>query len=118
MRKNIAILGNAVFIEWIRTRLLQADVTMSVCTGALLLARAGLLDGLRVTTHHELLGTLRELAPRAILDPGARYHDTGSLITAAGISAGIDSSLHRVARLLGAEASAETAAYMEYGPGH
>lgn len=87
---------------------------MSVCTGALLLAKAGILDGRRVTTHHQVIDTLRMLAPKAIVEPGARFHDTGNIITAAGISAGIDSSLHLVGRLLGDDASAATAAYMEY----
>ena len=87
---------------------------MSVCTGSLLLAKAGLLDGLRVTTHHQAIGLLRELAPRAVVDPAARFHDNGRILTSAGISAGIDCSLHVVGRLLGDEAAATTAAYMEY----
>jgi transcriptional regulator GlxA family with amidase domain len=91
-----------------------AEVTMSVCTGALLHAQAGILDGRRVTTHHEAVDTLRRLAPKATVDPGPRFHDTGSVLTAAGISAGIDCSLHLVGRLLGDDASAATAAHMEY----
>jgi transcriptional regulator GlxA family with amidase domain len=109
-----ALLGNDVLIAWIRARHGAAEVTMSVCTGALLLAKAGILDGRRVTTHHQVIDTLRMLAPKAIVEPGARFHDTGNIITAAGISAGIDSSLHLVGRLLGDDASAATAAYMEY----
>ncbi|HXN35076.1 MAG TPA: DJ-1/PfpI family protein, partial [Opitutaceae bacterium] len=85
-----------------------------VCTGSLLLAKAGLLDGLRVTTHHQAIDRLRELAPGASVDPSARFHDNGRLLTSAGISAGIDCSLHLVGRLLGDEAAAATAAYMEY----
>jgi len=109
-----ALLGNAVLIEWIRTMSRASEVTMSVCTGALLVAQAGILDGRRVTTHHDAVDTLRRLAPKAIVDPGARFHDTGSVITAAGISAGIDCSLHLVGRLLGDDAAAATAAHMEY----
>ena len=86
---------------------------MSVCTGALLLAKAGFLDGLRVTTHHELIGALQDLAPGAIVDPSARFHDNGAILT----SAGIDCSLHLVGRLLGSAAAAKTAAYMEYERG-
>jgi transcriptional regulator GlxA family with amidase domain len=108
------LLGNPVIIEWIQVRARSAEVTMSVCTGALLLARAGLLDGLRVTTHHELIGMLREMAPTAVVDPGKRFHDNGAVLTAAGISAGIDCSLHLVGRLLGDDAASTTAAYMEY----
>jgi transcriptional regulator GlxA family with amidase domain len=54
------------------------------------------------------------MAPRAIVDPGKRFHDNGTVLTAAGISAGIDCSLHVVGRLLGDEAMAATATYMEY----
>jgi transcriptional regulator GlxA family with amidase domain len=89
---------------------------MSVCTGAFLLARLGLLDGLRATTHHECLDDLRALAPAATVDPSARFHDNGKILTAAGISAGIDCSLHVVSRLLGPAAAATTARYMEYPP--
>ena len=113
-----SLAGNPVIIEWIQMRACAAEATMSVCTGAFLLAKAGLLEGLRVTTHHEAVAELRAQAPGAIVDPGARFHDNGSILTAAGISAGIDCSLHLVGRLQGAGASAATAAYMEYGPGH
>ena len=101
-------------VEWLRGRAEQAEIVMSVCTGALVLARAGLLDGLHVTTHYEALDLLRTLAPRAIVDRGARFHDNGKILTAAGVSAGIDCALHVVARLLGAETAAETARYIEY----
>jgi transcriptional regulator GlxA family with amidase domain len=109
-----ALLGNPVVIEWIQQRARDAEATMSICTGAILLAKAELLEGLRVTTHHDLLDALRGLAPGAIVDPGSRYHDNGAILTSAGISAGIDCSLHLVGRLLGDAASSETAAYMEY----
>lgn len=112
-----ALLGNPVVVEWIRRRAHAAEATMSVCTGALLLAKAGLLDGLRVTTHHEAVDALRSLAPNATVDPSERFHDNGRILTSAGISAGIDCSLHLVGRLLGKAASSETAAYMEYGQG-
>jgi transcriptional regulator GlxA family with amidase domain len=112
-----ALMRNSVIMEWIHRAAGRSEVTLSICTGALLLAKAGLLDGLRVTTHHELLGMLGELAPLAVVDPGARFHDNGRVVTAAGISAGIDASLHLVGRLLGPGASEATATYMEYGPG-
>lgn len=117
-RGTRALLGSHVLIEWIRSRSLASEVTMSVCTGSLLLARAGLLDGLRVTTHHGALDELRQLAPKAVVDPGARFHDNGRIVTSAGVSAGIDCSLHLVGRLLGAGASAATAAQMEYERRH
>ncbi len=109
-----ALLRNPVILEWIRSKSRAAEVTMSVCTGALVLGQAGILDGRRVTTHHEAVDSLRRVAPNAIVEPGARFHDTGDVLTAAGISAGIDCSLHLVGRLLGDGVAAATAAYMEY----
>ncbi len=101
-------------LEWIRTRAASAELTFSVCTGALVLAKAGLLDGLNVTTHHENLDELRALAPTAAIDPSRRFHDHGRIVTAAGISAGLDASLHLVARLHGPDTARRTATYMEY----
>lgn len=101
-------------MDWIAARARTAEIVMSVCTGALVLGKLGLLDGLRATTHHENFAELRELAPHAIVDETARFTDNGKILTAAGISAGIDCSLHVVSRLLGADAADATARYMEY----
>src|SRR5690606_23025273 len=90
------------------------ETVMAVCSGARILARAGLLGGLEVTTHHMVLDHLAELEPTARIVPTKRYIDTGPIMTTGGISAGIDGSLHLVARLLGDEAAESTAAYMEY----
>ena len=92
----------------------MSPLIASVCTGALVLAKAGLLDGLRATTHHECFDLLRDLAPQTEIVENDRFVDNGRILTAAGISAGIDCSLHVVARLLGTEAAARTAQYMEY----
>jgi transcriptional regulator GlxA family with amidase domain len=108
------LIGDEVTISWIRERSGAAEATMSVCTGALLLGKAGLLDGIRATTHFKAVDELRAVAPGAIVEPGARFHDNGRVLTAAGISAGIDCSLHLVGRLLGDDVAAATAAYMEY----
>jgi transcriptional regulator GlxA family with amidase domain len=108
------LLKKPALLEWIHTKARSAEIVMSVCTGALVLAKAGLLDGLRLTTHHTALDLLRELAPTATVDPSQRFHDNGTIITAAGISAGIDSSLHVVSRLLGPAAAEATVRQMEY----
>jgi transcriptional regulator GlxA family with amidase domain len=100
--------------EWLRRKAAAAGIVLSVCTGSLVLGAAGLLDGLRATTHHECLDLLRTVAPRTEVLPAARFVDNGRIISAAGISAGIDASLHVVARLLGADAAVATARYMEY----
>ena len=100
--------------EWLRTKARSAELVFSVCTGALVLAQAGLLDGLRATTHHECLDELRQVAPRTEIAAAERFVDNGRIVTAAGISAGIDGSLHLVARLLGEGAADRTARYLEY----
>ena len=109
-----ALLNKPALLEWLRIRARTTEVLMSVCTGALVLARAGLLDGLRATTHHASLDLLRQLAPRTEILEAERFIDNGPIVTAAGISAGIDCSLHVVERLLGAEAVAATVREMEY----
>lgn len=105
---------NESVVDWIRTQSARAEVILSVCTGALLLARAGLLAGLEVTTHHTALDLLAETAPDAIVRADQRFIDNERIVTAAGISAGIDAALHVVGRLLGEAHARETAAYMEY----
>ena len=105
---------NAALLEWIRRRAEHATVVLSICTGALLLARAGLLDGLDATTHHVAFDELAAAGPTARVLRGKRIVDNGRIVTSAGISAGIDASLHVVAKLLGHDVAAETAAYMEY----
>ena len=112
-----ALIRDSVIIDWIRSCSAQAELTMSVCTGALLLAQAGLLGGLTVTTHHDVVGMLRKLAPSALVVPGKRFHDNGRVLTAAGISAGIDAALHVVARMAGGEMAERTSTYMEYERG-
>ena len=108
------ILHQPSLLEWIRLKARTADLVMSVCTGALVLAKAGLLDGLRITTHHGNLAELAALAPSATVDAAQRFHDNGKILTSGGISAGIDCSLHVVARELGELSAAATARYMEY----
>lgn len=101
-------------LDWVRHRARQAEIVLSVCTGAFLLAKAGLLDGLAATTHHSSFDTLEELAPNTTVVRGQRYVDNGKIITSAGIAAGIDAALYVVARLLGVEQARWTAQHMEY----
>ncbi len=105
---------NELVIDWIRSQAAVAEVVLSVCTGALLLARAGLLAGLEVTTHRGALDLLAATAPDAVVRSDQRFVDNGRIVTSAGISAGIDAALHVVARLLGDTPARETARYMEY----
>ncbi len=105
---------NERLLAWMRAKAQSAQLTLSVCTGALLLARIGLLDGLAATTHHSALEELRAVAPQTAILPDQRVVDNGSVIVSAGISAGIDMALHVVARLHGEAIARQTAAYMEY----
>ncbi|HEY9282819.1 MAG TPA: DJ-1/PfpI family protein [Pyrinomonadaceae bacterium] len=105
---------NEALTGWIARRAAEVELLLSVCTGALLLARAGLLEGLSATTHHGAFDLLREVAPNTAVLESERVVDNGKIILSAGISAGIDMSLYAVGRLLGEEQAEETAAYMEY----
>jgi transcriptional regulator GlxA family with amidase domain len=101
-------------IDWIAATAAVAELTASVCTGALLLAEAGLLDGLAATTHWEDLAELRTGWPQVEVQGGKRWIDNGRIVTSAGISAGIDMSLHLVARLGGRPLAERTARQMDY----
>ena len=107
-------MDNAVLREWIEDQVKEAELTLSVCTGALLLAKAGLLEGLSATTHHDGMELLKEVAPNATIEEDKRFVDNDRIVLSAGISAGIDASLHLVAKLLGPQQALETARYMEY----
>src|SRR5262245_61941225 len=110
--------GNALkdprVIEWVKKVSADAEVTMSVCTGAFILGEAGLLDGKEATTHWGSIESLKKKFPNTKVHPDKRYVDNGKVVTAAGVSAGIDASLHVVEKLLGKEEAARTARYMEY----
>ena len=105
---------NPVVLNWTRRQVAGAELVLSVCTGALILATAGLLDGLAATTHYKAVESLREVAPRTELRPNERWVDNGKIITSAGISAGIDASLYAVGKLLGTDEATQTARYMQY----
>ncbi|HYC01892.1 MAG TPA: DJ-1/PfpI family protein [Azospirillaceae bacterium] len=100
--------------DWLKAASAEADVTLSICTGAFQLARAGLLDGLRATTHHQFWDSFARQFPGVDLHRGLRFIDNGRIATAGGLTSGIDLALHIVQRYYGPEVAAATAAYMEY----
>lgn len=110
------VLKQAATIDWIRSRAAVAQLTTSVCTGAFLLAEAGLLDGRPATTHWEDQADLASAYPRVLVRSGVPWVDDGAVVTSAGISAGIEMSLHIVDRLLGEDWAQRTARQIEYGP--
>jgi transcriptional regulator GlxA family with amidase domain len=101
-------------LDWLRQTSPKSEMTLSVCTGAFVLARAGLLDGKEATTHWGAINRLREQFPKVKVHEDRRFVDNGKVVTAAGVSAGIDASLHVVDRMLGRAVARETARYMEY----
>ena len=102
------------FLERVRTVAGSGALMTSVCTGALVYAKAGLLDGRPATTHWSALDRLADLG--VTVDRDARYVDDGNVVTAAGVSAGIDMALHLVARLEPVERAQEVRRYIQYDP--
>jgi len=102
------------FLSWCTSTAKDAEIALSVCTGAFVLGDAGLLDGKEVTTWYGAIDGLAEAFPKATISRGRRFIDNGAVVTTAGVSAGIDGALHVVARLLGKHVADRTAEYMEY----
>ena len=109
-----AELARADVVAWIARTAPATRITASVCTGAFLLAKAGLLDGRRATTHWEDVDELRRQFPRVTVEAGPAWIDEDRIVTSAGISAGIDMSLHLVSRLAGEPLARATARQMDY----
>jgi transcriptional regulator GlxA family with amidase domain len=109
-----AELKRDAIIEWIARTASRTTITASVCTGAFLLARAGLLRGKTITTHWEDIDDFRSMFPDIPVRGDQRWVDEGTIVTSAGISAGLDMSLHLVARLEGDELAVRTARQMDY----
>jgi len=101
-------------LEWIRKSTLTTDVTMSVCTGAFVLARTGLLAGKAATTYHGAFVRFANEFPDIHLKRGARFVEDGNLATAGGLSSGIDLALRVVERYFGHEVAQSTAYDLEY----
>ena len=101
-------------LAWIRQVTHHTDVTMSVCTGAYVLARTGLLSGQSATTHHGSYADFAMQFPDVHMVRGARFVEAGNLATAGGLSSGIDLSLRVVERYFGRDVATQTAYYMEY----
>jgi putative intracellular protease/amidase/DNA-directed RNA polymerase subunit RPC12/RpoP len=100
-------------IEWLKNKI-TPQYYVSVCSGAFVLGKAGLLDNLTVTTFHDNIENLKKAVPKAKVLSNVRFVDNGRVITTAGVSAGIDGALHIVSRLKGVAAAVEVAKYMEY----
>jgi transcriptional regulator GlxA family with amidase domain len=115
-RGTRAELRDDAVLDWVRGISRSGAVVASVCTGSLVLAAAGLLDGKPATTHWQSLELLPTLGKDIEVRPDDRFVDNGQVITAAGVSAGIDMALHLVARLHSEDRAREVRRYIQYDP--
>lgn len=115
-RGTRSMLQDDAMLAWLRDLALRGVTLASVCTGALVLAKAGLLDGKPATTHHGSLTLLAELGHDIDVRPDARFVDNGTVMTAAGVSAGIDLALHLVMRMHSVERARQVRRYIQYDP--
>jgi transcriptional regulator GlxA family with amidase domain len=109
-------IGDERIRSWVRDVAQRGALMTSVCTGSLVYADAGLLDGRPATTHWASLDTLASLGTGIVVRPDDRYVDTGEVVTASGVSAGIDMALHRVRRLHSEERARQVRRYIQYDP--
>jgi transcriptional regulator GlxA family with amidase domain len=107
-------LKNTVLLDWLRDRAAKAETLTGVCTGAMLLGSAGLLDGLNATTHWRFLDGMRDSFPAVKVKYDKHFVKDGEVFTSAGISAGIDMSLRLVSHYFGEKVARATARHMEY----
>jgi len=106
--------GSPALHAWLRKIVDSTDVTMSVCTGAFQLGKAGLLSGKEATTHHEFFDQFAKAFPDVKLKRGLRFVENAKISTAGGLTSGIDLALRVVERYFGRETAEQTASYMEY----
>jgi transcriptional regulator GlxA family with amidase domain len=106
--------GSEALHQWLREIAKTADLTMSVCTGAFQLGKAGLLSGKSATTHHDFLDRFAKTFPDVTVKRGLRFVENEKISTAGGLSSGIDLALRVVDRYFGRDVAQATAAYMEY----
>ncbi|WP_166244771.1 DJ-1/PfpI family protein [Paenibacillus turpanensis] len=106
---------NETLTTWIREVSNDVEILLTVCTGALIVAKTNVLDGLKVTTNRSAIDELRDnVSPTTIVLDDVRYVDNGKIVLSAGVSAGIDAALYVVERLFGEERAVQTARMMEY----
>lgn len=109
-----SIIGNPKALDWVRARAIDSRAVLSVCTGAFIMGKAGLLDGQAATTIVGASAQLAEMFPKAKVVSDRRYVDNGKIVTTGGLSSGIDGALHMVERELGRLRAEDVARGMEY----
>jgi transcriptional regulator GlxA family with amidase domain len=113
---TVAQLGDETIRSWVRSVAAAGTLMTSVCTGALVFADSGLLDGRPATTHWASLDHLAALGRDIEVRPDDRFVDDGNIVTSSGVSAGIDMALHLVARLVSPERAREVRRFIQYDP--
>lgn len=113
---TVGQLGDDAIRGWVRGLAAAGTLMTSVCTGALVFADAGLLDGRPATTHWASLDTLASLGHDIQVRPDDRFVDDGDVVTSAGVSAGIDMALHLVARMSSTDRARDVRRYIQYDP--
>lgn len=108
------LLNRPTMLNWINTAHSTTEITMSVCSGATVLGKLGLLDGLPFCTHHQVYERMEKIAPTALPQKDKRFTSAGKIYTSGGISAGIDLSFHLLELFFGKAIAEKTAEYMEY----
>lgn len=106
--------GNAAFLDWLAAQSAGAEYTTSVCTGSLLLAKAGILDGRRATTNKQAFDWVAHQTTGVQWQPSARWVKDDAIYTSSGVSAGMDMALAVIQECLGAQAAHDAAEYAEY----
>lgn len=106
--------GEAAFLDWLRDQAQGADYVTSVCTGSLLLGKAGILDGKRATTNKLAFDWVADQLPNTTWQRSARWVRDGKIYTSSGVSAGMDMALALIEQMLGAKAAQDAATYAEY----
>ncbi|MBK8564311.1 MAG: DJ-1/PfpI family protein [Saprospiraceae bacterium] len=107
--------SDTAVVNWIKRTSTAAEHTMSVCTGAFFLAAGGLLDSLKATTNYQAVQALKGMSPTTEVFDNARFVDNGRIITAGGLSAGIDAAFHLVSQYIGRAQTQKLANDLEYG---
>jgi transcriptional regulator GlxA family with amidase domain len=113
---HIAMLEDEAHLDWLREQKSRVPLMTSVCTGSIVFAAAGLLRGRPATSHRSSLDQMKSIDPTIEVRPGARFVDDGDVITASGLSAGIDMALHVVGRLASPERARQVREGINYAP--
>jgi len=113
---TLSQLGNEALLEFLRARSRSAEVTMSVCSGSALLAKAGVLDGRRATSNKQFFSLATGQSEKVDWVEAARWVEDGPVATSSGVSAGMDMAISVIARIWGAERAEQIAMLTEFEP--